>query len=71
MSVGQQQRARRHDMETVRAELAHVGIEPGRRTLGSVLPQQLQGGMTVGEQTGFGEAEQLKCTHCHRSKAAQ
>ncbi len=63
MSVGQQQRARRHDMETVRAELAHVGIEPGRRTLGSALPQQLQCGMTVAEQTGFGEAEQLKCTH--------
>gem|GEM_PF-4036000 len=58
-------------METVRAELAQVGIEPGRRTLGSALPQQLQCGMTVGEQTGFGEAEQLKCTHCHRSKAAQ
>ena len=27
------------------------------------LPQQLQCGMTVAEQTGFGEAEQLKCTH--------
>lgn len=71
MGVGQQQRARRHDMEAVRAELAHVGIEPERWALGSALPQQLQRGMTVGEQTGFGKTEQLKCTHCYLSKAAQ
>ena len=71
MGMGQQQRAGRHDVETVRAELAHVGIKPGRRALGSALPQQLQRGMTVGKQTVFSESEQLKCTYCHRCKAAQ